>query len=302
MELEVWPNFIRHCARRAVPVLVVNGRLTDSSYRNYRFARPLVAPMFRRLTAVCAQDETYAKWFVDLGAPPERVRATGTMKFDTAPPADSVVGATDLAGAVGLWPGAERVWVCGSTGPGEEDLILTEYRSLREWLPDLRLVLVPRHPERFGEVAQTVTRHGLPLVRRTAGSPARPEDCPVVLGDTTGELTKFYSLADVVFVGRTLVDLGSRQRGSNMIEPAALARPVIVGPWTQNFADAMRHFRAADAVKVVNDAPSLGRAVAEILTSPSEAAAMGKRAQDVVRRQQGATARNVEVILKHLPA
>ena len=153
-----------------------------------------------------------------------------------------------------------------------------------------------------------IARAGFQAVRRSARGSASsaPHPAPstqhsalppVVLGDTTGELTKFYSLADVVFVGRTLVDLGPRQRGSNMIEPAALAKPVIVGPWTQNFADAMRHFRAADAMTVVEDGPSLEAAVATVLSSPAEAAAMARRAQEVVRREQGATARNVEVIL-----
>jgi 3-deoxy-D-manno-octulosonic-acid transferase len=304
MELEVWPNFLRHCEQRGVPVVLVNGRLTDSSYRNYRKGKLLVAPMFRRLRAVCAQDETYAKWFTDLGAPPDRVRVTGTMKFDTAPPPGDVVGAADLADALGLRPGAERVWVCGSTGPGEERLVLEEFRGLLKQFPGLRLVLVPRHPERFDEVADLIERSGFPLVRRSsirrpsALGPQTSALPPVVLGDTTGELTKFYSLADVVFVGRTLVDLGARQRGSNMIEPAALGRPVVVGPWTQNFADAMRHFRSADGIKVVEDAAGLGRAVGAILSDAAGAAAMGRRAQDVVRREQGATARNVEVILK----
>ena len=307
MELEVWPNFLRHSERRNIPVVLVNGRLTESSYRNYRRGKPLVAPMFRRLAAVCAQDETYAKWFVDLGAPPTRVRVTGTMKFDTAPPPGDVAGAAELAAAVGLPPGAGPVWVCGSTGPGEEEQVLAAYAGLRGRFPGLRLVVVPRHPERFDEVADLVRRKGLALVRRSApSSPAAgatsgaTSDPPVILGDTTGELTKFYSLADVVFVGRTLLDLGPRQRGSNMIEPAALAKPVVVGPWTQNFTDAMRHFRAAGAIKVVEDGPALERALADVLAAPAESTAMGRRAQEVVRHQQGATARNVAVILGHL--
>ena len=302
MELEVWPNFLRHCERRNIPVILVNGRLTESSYRNYRRGRLIVAPMFRRLAAVCAQDETYAKWFVDLRAPPHRVRVTGTMKFDTAPPPGDVPGATELADALGLRPGAERIWVCGSTGPGEEEIVLREYAAVRTRFPDLRLVLVPRHPERFNEVAGLIERSGLGLIRRSAPDARHPAHGAVVLGDTTGELTKFYSLADVVFVGRTLVDLGPRQRGSNMIEPAALAKPVIIGPYTHNFADAMRHFRSAHAVKEIDNAAALATAVTETLSAPSDAAAMGTRAKDVVRRQQGATARNVEVILGMLPA
>ena len=300
MELEVWPNFLRQCERRDIPVLLINGRLTESSYRNYRLGGPLVARMFRRLSAVCAQDDTYARRFAALGAPADRVRVTGTMKFDTAPVAERIEGAEALAAEVGLRPGHEPIWVCGSTGPGEEELILDRFKTLG---PRLRLVLVPRKPERFDEVADLVTDEGFALVRRSAPDEpveGRTDHPPVILGDTMGELRKFYSVADVVFVGRTLLDLGPRQRGSDMIEPAALAKPVVVGPYTHNFADAMARFREADAVRVVHDAPELERAVSEILSSRDRGAAMGKRAQDVVRREQGATARHVGMILEHL--
>lgn len=301
MELEVWPNFLLHCERRGIPVLLINGRLTESSYRNYRLGRPLVARMFRRLAAVCAQDDTYAKRFVALGAAPDRACVTGTMKFDTAEVADRIEGDEQLARSVGLRPGEERIWVCGSTGPGEEAMILERFKSMDA---RLRLVLVPRKPERFDEVAKLIRGEDFSLVRRSApgadegrGTRDRP---PVVLGDTMGELRKFYSLADVVFIGRTLVDLGARQRGSDMIEPAALGKPVIVGPYTHNFADAMTRFKAADAVRVVHDAAELEREVNELLASPDRAAAMGRRGQEVVRREQGATARHVEVILEQL--
>lgn len=304
MELEVWPNFIRHCTLGGIPVLLINGRLTESSFRSYRLGRPVVSRMFRQLAAVCAQDETYARRFVELGAPVERVRVTGTMKFDTAHVADSIPGADDVARAVGLRPGEEPIWVCGSTGPREEALILDAYKRMDQ---RLRLVIVPRHPERFDEVASVIRHHSLNVVRRsrppseedrrTMAASDRP---PVVLGDTLGELRKFYSLADVVFVGRTLVDLGPRQHGSDMIEPAALARPVVVGPYTTNFADVMRRLREADAVRVVSDPGGLGGVVESLLADRAGAAAMGRRAQEVVRHQQGATGRNVAVILSNI--
>ncbi len=299
MELEVWPNFMLQCERRRIPVVLINGRLTESSFRNYRLGGPLVKRMFRRLAGVCAQDQTYATRFLELGAPAGHVRVTGTMKFDTAQVADRIDGDRELAAAVGLRPGEEPVWVCGSTGPGEEEIVLEVFKQLD---PRLRLVLVPRKPERFDEVAELIRHEGFALVRRSTGEtfPGRIDRPAVVLGDTMGELRKFYSVADVVFVGRTLVDLGQRQRGSDMIEPSALAKPVIVGPYTHNFADAMARLRDADAVRVIHDAPELGRAVAGVLASPDRGAAMGRRAQAVVRREQGATARNAEVILAHL--
>jgi 3-deoxy-D-manno-octulosonic-acid transferase len=301
MELEVWPNFLLHCERRRIPVLLVNGRLTESSYRNYRLGGPLVARMFRRVARICAQDETYAERFVALGAPPDRIRITGTMKFDNAQFSDHLDGADELARSVGLRPGEEPIWVCGSTGPGEEAAILDIYRRID---PRVRLVLVPRHPERFDEIAALVVAADLGLVRRSQPTDVISQHSgrpPVILVDTMGELRKFYSVADVVFVGRTLVDLGPRQRGSDMIEPAALGRPVLVGPWTHNFADAMSRFRAADAIRVVHDANELARAVTEVLASPDRGAAMGARAREVVRREQGATARHVELILDYLP-
>jgi 3-deoxy-D-manno-octulosonic-acid transferase len=304
MELEVWPNFLRQCGLRGIPVLLVNGRLTGSSFRNYRIAGPVTQSMFGRLALVCAQERAYADRFVALGASRERVRVTGTMKFDNAQTAGAVEGADDVARAVGMRPGTEKIWVCGSTGPGEEGHVLDAYETLLKQHPGLRLVIVPRHPQRFDEVAAKIASFGFPVVRRsnpqllTDDSSSPP---PVILGDTMGELRKFYSLADVVLVGRSLVDLGARQHGSDMIEPAALAKPVVVGPYTGNFAEVMHAFLAADAMVQIRDPDDLADTIGGFLAVPDGAAAMGRRAQDVVRREQGATDRHVQVILEHLP-
>lgn len=315
MELEVWPNFLRQCRARGVPVVLVNGRLTTSSFRRYRWIKPVAGGMFRRLGAICVQDETYARRFVELGADPEKVRITGTMKFDTAEVADRVPGDDDLAAAVGLYPGAEPIWVCGSTGPGEEEVILGVYRRLLARHSRLRLVLVPRKPERFDEVAGLVEAAKFRVLRRSwtvptpdNPSPRLPAELrggalpPVVLGDTMGELRKFYSMADVVFVGRSLVNLGPRQHGSDMIEPAALGKPVVTGPFTGNFAEVMNRLRAADAVMEVPDAQTLEQTVSVLLFSPEQALGMGRRAQQAVLREKGATARHVGVVLEQLRA
>ncbi len=293
MEGELWPNFLLHCQRRGVPAVLVNGRVTPSSFGNYRRVRRVTAAMLGRLSAVCVQDEAYAAQFRTLGAPADRVAVTGTMKFDTALVADRAPGDRALAAAVGL-TGDAPVWVCGSTGPGEEAVVLDAYAEVRKRFPDLRLVVVPRHPQRFDAVADLIAAR-FPLLRRSTGTAAG--DCPVILGDTMGELRTFYSLADVVFVGRSLLDLGHRQRGSDMIEPAALAKPVVVGRWTQNFADAVRAFRAAGAIAEVTDRGELVSAVRAWLADPLEAAAAGRRAQAVVRQSRGATGRHVELIV-----
>ena len=306
MELEVWPNFLRACVRRDIPVVLVNGRLTESSYKRYRMIKPVAAGMFRRLTGICVQDETYAKRFVDLGASAGRVLITGTMKFDTAQVAARVAGDDELATTMGLFPGAEPIWVCGSTGPGEEAIILRAYRQLLARHSRLRLVIVPRKPERFDEVARLIEDARFRCVRRseTVGmsvtlvpTPGQVAVPPVVLGDTMGELRKFYSLADVVFVGRSLVDLGSKQHGSDMIEPAALAKPIITGPFTGNFAEAMNRFRQADAVIEVSDEAGLAQTVSVLLFSHEQASGMARRAQEVVLKERGATLRNAEVVL-----
>jgi 3-deoxy-D-manno-octulosonic-acid transferase len=302
LELEVWPNFIRRCAQRKTPVVLVNGRITPGSFRKYRLARPLVGSMFARLHHVAAQDPEYARRFVELGVPADRVSVTGTMKFDTAEIAGDIAGASELAAAVGLSPGKQPIWVCGSTGPGEEALLLAAYRRLLQRFADLRLVIVPRKPERFDEVAELIAASGFSVVRRSRAAAAPPSSSPIpiILGDTIGELRKFYALADAVFVGRTLVDLGHRQHGSDMIEPAALAKAVVVGPFTANFAEAMNCFRRAEAMMVVQNARELEATIATLLSDSAAASRLGLRAREVVKNRQGATQRHARIILDTL--
>lgn len=315
MELEVWPNFTSACAAQEIPIILANGRLTAKSYRNYRLAAPITSGMFSRLSLVCAQEQVYADRFIHAGVPQDRVRVTGTMKFDTAQIATRIAVASEIAASVGLKPGSEKIVVCGSTGPEEEKIILDAYAELLRTNPGLRLVVVPRKPERFDEVAELIAARGYAVIRRskartnsakTGDSESNPS--AVILGDTMGELRAFYSLADVVFVGRTLVDLGPSQHGSDMIEPAALGKPVIVGPYTGNFTEVMNRFREAGAMVEIRPdaqtapAKALQEAIGSLLSSPARRNELGQKAQDVVRANQGATARNVEAILGFIPA
>jgi 3-deoxy-D-manno-octulosonic-acid transferase len=295
MELEVWPNFMRQCGRRGIPVMVANGRVTLPALRRYRFGGPVTRAMFARLAAAGVQDPTYADRFAQLGVPRDRIAIVGTMKFDSATIADRIEGDDALAAAVGIQPG-DLVWVCGSTGPGEERMVLEAYRALLGEHPSLRLVIVPRHPPRFDEVAEIIRGAGFALLRRSAPKPEGER--PVILGDTMGELRMFYSLASVVFVGRSLVDLGPRQAGSDMIEPAALGRPVIVGPHTGNFDMPMRLFRSAGAVVEIATESDLRDAVGRLLGDPDQRRTLGRRAQQVVRDAQGATAQLADLILR----
>ena len=306
MELEVWPNFVKQCAARGIPVILANARLTEQSFRNYRRGGPIVRAMFRRLTLVCAQDDAYGVRFLQLGVPHHHVVITGTMKFDNAnlrgaPPPAGYTKAMRLGVRVGL----EQIWVCGSTGPGEEEIVLRAYRRLLPRHSRLRLVIVPRHPQRFDEVAQIILAHKFEHVRWTDAEqePFVPSEAPippVVLVDAMGVLRDFYSVANVVFVGRSLVDLGPRQHGSDMIEAAALGKAVVVGPHTGNFADAMMKFRAARAMYEVADEAALEETVGVLLSTPAEVKEIGQRAADVVRREQGATLRHARVIMQIL--
>ncbi|MEM6561877.1 MAG: glycosyltransferase N-terminal domain-containing protein [Planctomycetota bacterium] len=292
MELEVWPNFVAVCVQRWIPVLVGNGRMTTKSFSRYRWLGPVARRMFGKLERVLAQEPVYAERFRAVGC--GDVEGFASMKFDTARP-EGPGGVVALRAGVGL--GVGPPWVGGIPGPGEEVLVLEAYRRLLEERAGLRLVIAPRHPQRFDEVAEVIAEAGFGCVRRSNPGlrSAQPSASDVVLGDSMGELRKWYALADVVFVGRSLVDLGVSQRGSDMIEPAALGKAVLVGPWTQNFAGAMAAFRAADAVREV-DAAGLAAAVGEMLDETQR----GVRARQVVLEQRGATDRHVEALLAHL--
>ncbi|MBU0716940.1 MAG: 3-deoxy-D-manno-octulosonic acid transferase, partial [Planctomycetes bacterium] len=302
--------------RRGVPVVVVNGRLTERSMRRLQRLGRFARTMFADLTWVGAQDSTIAGRFRALGVPEERVEITSSMKWDTAAVADRIDGAEELAQALGI-PRDRPLWVCGSTGPGEEALILGAFHQVLQDWPTLAqsvqgesgegggfgppaLAVVPRKPERFDEVADLIGRLGFSVVRRSEcdgeAAGARIPESAVFLGDTMGELRKFYSLADVVFVGRSLVPMG----GSDPMEVAALGKPIIVGPHMENFRLPVDALAGADAIRVVASADALPATVEGILTDPALASGLGARAKDVVARHQGATGRTTDAIVQVL--
>jgi 3-deoxy-D-manno-octulosonic-acid transferase len=287
MELEVWPNMAQACAARGIPLAVINGRLSDSSFGTYRWARRWVRPMFQDLTAVAAQTEEYAQRFRDLGTPADRVTVTDTMKWDTVRFVDEVEGSRELRAALGIDPTRPLV-VAGSTGPGEEARLIEERPA------GIQLLLVPRKPERFDEVARLVPG----IVRRSerpdgfAGGAAesRRNADGVYLLDTMGELTKAYALADVAVVGRSLVPLG----GSDPIEPVSLGKPTVIGPRHENFRDVVAALKEEGGIRVT-DRPMA--AAAEMLEAPGEARAMAEAGREVIRKRQGATERHARLLL-----
>jgi len=297
MEGEVWPNFLGACRRRGVPAVIVNARMSkDKGYPRYRMLGGLARRLFNRLTAIGVQDESYAERFLSLGVDKNKIHLTGMMKFDSAQVADRIEGQEALAQAMGIREG-EPLIVAGGTGPGEEKMLLEVFAELRAKHPQARLAIVPRKPERFDEVARLIETSGLAVLRRSqrpdgARDPADRQ--AIILGDTMGELRKFYSLARCVFVGRTLVPMG----GSDMIEAAALGKATAFGPHTFNFpqADAL----AQHGCSRVADAAGLRQQVEIWLSVPASAREAGAAAQKYVRSQQGSTRRNVEMICQVL--
>ncbi len=299
MELEVWPNLMEVANAHDIPIMVANARITeDGSMRRFRSPalRWLARRMFGQLAWIGAQDEAYASRFIEVGAKADRVHVIGSLKYDTAAVTDEVPGQREVAEEMGI-DVARPLWVCGSTGPSEEAVILTAHTRLREHFPELQLVVVPRKPERFDEVARLIVAGGYACLRRSGGPPSLPPDSveppPVFLGDTMGELRKFYALATIVFVGRSLVPMG----GSDVMEVAGLAKPILVGPHTDNFTDAVNLLRAEGACRVVNCADGLVAAISDLLRHPEKRHTMGRAGRAVVISRQGATSRTVDAIL-----
>ncbi len=299
MELEVWPNFVDTAQRLNVPVVVVNGRISDRSFPKYKRVKSLVKHIFRKVTLVLAQTDEYARRFHEIGVTAGNVVVTSSLKYDTAQITDKVEGADALAAQLQI--GDERLWVAGGTGPGEEKIIMEVYNSLirQNQFENLRLVIVPRKPERFDEVAQIIGDAGFNFVRYSSIKNAQatcPEKMPVILGDTMGDLRKFYCLANIIFVGRSLVPMG----GSDMIEAAALGKCTLFGPHTFNFTQTAEALLADHGALLVKDQKELLQTMQKCLLEPDFASEIARNGQEVIRKNQGATAKSIEQIGKFL--
>jgi 3-deoxy-D-manno-octulosonic-acid transferase len=301
MELEVWYNFSHIAASLNTPVVVVNGRLSQKSFSSYKKIRPLIKGMFENLALVLAQTDDYARRFKYLGCPEDRVLVTGSLKYDTAHIADSVDGASELADQIHL--DRQPLWVAGGTGPGEEEIILDVYSKLKqnENLRTLKLAIVPRKPERFDEVAQLIKQSGFDLVRYSEVRKSEIKDLKskidtIILGDTMGDLRKFYSLATIVFVGRSLVPMG----GSDMMEAAALTKCTIFGPYAFNFEQTVDALTSGEGAIMVKDKNELLRAVQDCLLDASMRASIAANGRNIIQKNQGATAASIKAISKLL--
>ncbi|HML74886.1 MAG TPA: 3-deoxy-D-manno-octulosonic acid transferase [Anaerohalosphaeraceae bacterium] len=296
MELEVWPNLASLAQQHKVPVVVVNGRISDKSFPKYLKIRKLIAPMFHKVSLVLPQTQEYATRFIALGCNPERVIVTSSLKYDTAQTDGVVAGAERLAEQIRL--GADRLWTLGGTGPGEEQIALEVFSRLKKEAPfeDLRLAIVPRKPERFNEVADLIDQSGFTFIRysRLKEHNGTADIKPVIiLGDTMGDLKKFYGLSALVFVGRTLCPMG----GSDMMEPAALGKCTMFGPHTFNFKQTVEVLLEGNGALEVQDAEQLYDITRKCLTNPDFAAAIAAAGQKIIRQNQGATLKSVNAIV-----
>ncbi|HEX7900466.1 MAG TPA: 3-deoxy-D-manno-octulosonic acid transferase [Planctomycetota bacterium] len=288
IELEVWPNFARACARRGVPVAVVNGRMTERSFRRYRRFRGLFGGAFRSLAAAGAQSEESAARLRELGAP---VVVTGNLKYDAA------IG-FDPAGEERAWRellgfGDAPVLVAGSTHEPEERILAETYRQLRRSHPTLRLVVAPRHLERADEAKKAVESAGVPCYKRTQLTAPPPSD-GVVLLDTVGELSRVYAAASAVFIGGTFCARG----GQNMLEPAALGKPIVSGPDLANFREIAGTLVDAGGMRVFDNPVEMGAALGQLLKDPERARAAGERARKAVDAGRGAIEATLRLLEK----
>jgi 3-deoxy-D-manno-octulosonic-acid transferase len=284
METELWPNLIGATADRNVPVVAINARLSERSARGYARIRWLTRPMLQRLAWIACQYPDHVERFRSLGAPAERVEATGSVKFDLVLPRDHAARVAALRAG---WRIGERpVWIAASTHPGEDEVVLAAHRALTARLPNAALVLVPRHPERSEAVAVLAARAGFEVCRLSAGAPASGR-FDILLGDVMGELLYLYGLARVAFVGGSLAATG----GHNPIEPAALGLPVLMGPHQFNFADVTQRFAEAGSLQTIRDDAGLVAAVARLLSDDELCGRLGAAARQVVAMNGGASER-----------
>ena len=284
METELWPNLVAACARRCIPVMLANARLSERSARGYARISGLTRPMLRRLSLIAAQFEPDARRFISLGASPDRVQVTGSLKFDLhIDPEKAALGRALRQ----QWQ--RPVWIAASTHDGEDRPVLAAHRRLLTQHPDLLLVLVPRHPERFDAVAALVQSEGLACARRSHDE-AVTASVQVYLGDTMGELLGLFGAADVAFVGGSLVPTG----GHNPLEPLAMGVPVIMGPHVFNFQVICDALKEAGALVTVQDDEALADAIHRLLEDRVLREKQVEAGQAVLAANRGALDRQLD--------
>jgi len=288
LETEIWPNLYYECGRREIPLVLVSARISPNSMGTYRSFLPLFRETLSYGIVIAAQSEADAERFRLLGAAPERTKVTGNIKFDIELPKNLLESGDafrreNFAG--------RPVWIAASTHDREEEQVLHAHELVRKQFPDALLVLVPRHPERFATVRSLLHKQGLNFVARTDGVPCT-SDTEVYLGDTMGDVPLFYAASNVAFVGGSLVPIG----GHNLLEPAALGRPVVTGPHLFHTQDIAGKFEKLGASITVNNAGQLGAAVADLFADEARATDIGNRGREIVQQNKGALDRLLKLL------
>ena len=295
LETEIWPNFLGECARRTIPVVILNGRISERSFRGYGRVRSFIARVLTCVTAVAMQTEEDARRIVALGADPGKVSVTGNMKFDVTHSPEAVT--PFLSWMRNEKEGGGAWFVAGSTHEGEEEAVLSAFGDARSVNRSVRLLLAPRHPERFEGVEALCRRRGWEVLKRTQISGERGErSSPIVLLNTVGDLLSAYAAADIAFVGGSLVPKG----GHNILEPALFGVPTITGPHMDNFREITGIFTRGEAVMTVRDGAGLSRRVSEWAADPSPFQEMGTRARSLLGKLRGATEKNADLVIREL--
>jgi len=301
VELELWPNFILSAWRRKIPLLLVNGRIGEKSFRGYCRIKPLMSRLLSCFRWLGVQTEVYGERLCTLGAPADRVVVTGNIKFDRVESNRDNAKTNELRISFGL-DRDDLVFIAGSTQEPEEAFAIQTWLKLRSQFPFLRLIVVPRHQERFDEVANLIKQQGCHVIRRSVlkssgtvvtASDHRGQQPTVLLLDTLGELLACWGLADIAFVGGSLGQRG----GQNMLEPAAYGAAVLFGPNTWNFQDITQALLSRSAARVVTDANSMLTTVRDLILHPQQVHQLGDAARAFVASQQGATQRTLELIV-----
>ena len=296
-ETEIWPGFISAAKSLDIPVLLINGRISDHSFCRYRQIRFFLRPLLHRISLFCVQTRQDLDRIIELGAVSSRVHQLGNLKYDyQLPQVPEQTEMLQLIQAV-LKPDAnDLLWICGSTREGEEQTLLEAFQSLRQEFPSLRLLLAPRHPHRVDEIARLTEDRQMSYLRRSELNSQNPDPPEVLLLDTIGELAYLYQLADVVFVGGSLVPTG----GHNIIEVAYFSKPILFGPHMENFKEISAAFLGSDAAIQVGSGEELPKKMGELLKDPSKRKALGANARQVIEDNQGAVGRTLEIVEGYL--
>lgn len=290
VETEVWPNLVKNTKRLGIPLTYINVRLSERSFQRYLKVHSFSQEIFNHIDVIAAQGKADANRLIKLGVDAKKIQITGSLKFDINMPASLKESAQSVRD---LLANQRTVWICGSTRDGEEAMLLKAYKQLKSMHPDLLLVLVPRHPERFEGVAKAVESEGLKLVRRTDNPLEIDADIDVYLGNTMGELGLLYAASDIAFVGGSLVPFG----GQNILEPCAISVPVLFGPHMFNFEEISQLVVEANAGVCVQDVEQLQARVSDLIKHPNQRDQMGCNGRELIEQHKGALDK-VEKLLK----